>query len=131
MQLGDGKTYVPIMGIGTAQCQIDGHLIINNVQYNPGLSESIYSLFLHIQTPKHGLSSSDEDGLFIPFLAFKTKVVVGQNDIYLNVLPMEIKKVLENWLHLHQLLLPIFTVISPNFKQIYTAGKEIFGLSSS
>jgi hypothetical protein len=61
---------VPIMGIGTIQCQIDSHLLsINNVRFIPGLSESIYSLFLHIQTPKMVcpllMNSSYEDGLDI------------------------------------------------------------------
>ena len=51
--LGDGKTVLPIQGVGTVKCLVDVHeLMIDNVQYIPDLSESIYSLFLHIQHPR-------------------------------------------------------------------------------
>jgi hypothetical protein len=47
--LGDGKTSIKILGVGTVKCCIgDNILSINNVCYVPELSESIYSLFQHI-----------------------------------------------------------------------------------
>jgi len=47
--LGDGKTTLPIKGIGTVKLRIaDNVLSIDNVRFVPDLSESIYSLFLHI-----------------------------------------------------------------------------------
>jgi hypothetical protein len=87
--LGDGKTALPIQGVGTVHCIIDGHdLLLDNVQYVPDLSESIYSLFLHIKHPGHSLTSSFENGLFIGFfLGFKTKVLVGEHDIYIDAVP--------------------------------------------
>jgi hypothetical protein len=64
--LGDGKTSLEIKGIGTIKLNIEGHdLTVDNVRYTPELSESIYSLFLHVQCPRHGLTSSFEDGLHI------------------------------------------------------------------
>jgi hypothetical protein len=64
--LGDGKTSLSIQGVSTVKCLIGSHLIqIENVRYIPDLSESIYSLFLHIQQPHHGLESSFEGGLFL------------------------------------------------------------------
>ncbi len=62
--LGDGKTKLQIQGIGTVRCLIgDYQLMIENVCYVPDLAESIYSLFLHIKQPYHGLNSSFEGGL--------------------------------------------------------------------
>jgi len=87
--LGDGITTLDIQGIGTVECSIDGyHICIPNVRYIPSLAESIYSLFLHVKTPDHGLDSSFERGLFLRFPGFATKAILGQNDIYLNALPM-------------------------------------------
>jgi hypothetical protein len=75
--------------VGTVHCTIDGHdLILENVRFIPDLSESIYSLFLHIQYPGHGLHSSFEDGLHICFPQFTTKALVGEHDIYLDVIPI-------------------------------------------
>jgi hypothetical protein len=37
----------------------------------------IYSLFLHIQHPGHGLESSFDKGLYIIFPNFKTKAIIG------------------------------------------------------
>lgn len=42
-------------------------LFIDNIHYIPNLTETIYSLFVHIQSPCHGLQSSFEHGLFIIF----------------------------------------------------------------
>jgi hypothetical protein len=54
--LGDGKTSLPILGVRTVKCVIGCHeLQIENVRYVPTLSESIYSLFLHVQLPNHGV----------------------------------------------------------------------------
>jgi len=87
--LGDGKTKLDIHGIGTVTCLIDGHrLVIENVRYVPDLGESIYSLFIHIQTPNHGLQSSFEDGLQLVFPDFHTNAVLGLNDIYLDAVPL-------------------------------------------
>ncbi len=59
VRLGDGKTIIKISGVGTVECCIgDNILSINSVHYIPELSESIYSLFQHIQSPGHGLKSS-------------------------------------------------------------------------
>jgi hypothetical protein len=76
--LGDGKTTLDIKGVGNVCCSIDGHIItIPNVCYIPDLAESIYSLFLHIQHPEHGLESSFEEGLYLKFPSFKTKALLG------------------------------------------------------
>jgi hypothetical protein len=86
--LGDGKTALNIQGVGTVHCTIDGHdLILDNVRYVPDLSESIYSLFLHIKFPGHSLKSSFENGLLIGFPDFETKALVGEHDIYIEALP--------------------------------------------
>jgi len=86
--LGDGKTTLTIKGVGTVKCRIGSDtLIIPNVRYVPELSESIYSLFQHIQSPGHRLESSYDEGLHIIFPTFRTKAVIGQHDIYLNALP--------------------------------------------
>jgi hypothetical protein len=55
----------------------------------PGLSESIYSFFLHLQTPHHELDSSYEKGLFLQFPKFKTKAIIGTTDIYLDMVPLD------------------------------------------
>ena len=61
--LGDGKTSLPIQGIGTILLQFDQHVVsVPNVRYVPDLVESIYSLFSRIKCPGHELHSSFEDG---------------------------------------------------------------------
>lgn len=83
--LGDGKKTLDVKGVGTISCSIGGHMLtIPNVRYIPDLAESIYSLFLHIQNPDHGLESSFETGLHLIFPGFKTKALLGVNDIYLD-----------------------------------------------
>jgi hypothetical protein len=62
-------------------------LSINNVRWVPDLSESVYSLFLHIQCPNHRVSSSFENGLTIYFPEFHTQAIVGTTDIYLDAVP--------------------------------------------
>lgn len=53
--LGDGKTFVPISGIGVISLVIDGHPIsIPDVRFVPALAENIYSLFCHNKQPEHG-----------------------------------------------------------------------------
>ncbi|MFN9983454.1 MAG: hypothetical protein ACK53Y_26240, partial [bacterium] len=47
----------------------------------------MYSLFIHIKPPGHGLESTTDQGLFLKFLDFKTRVIIGSNDIYLNAIP--------------------------------------------
>jgi len=87
--LGDGKTTLSIKGIGTVICKIGEYILrIPNVRYIPDLSESIYSLFVHIQTPKHGLESSFDKGLFIKFPEFTTQAIIGQDDIYMDMQPI-------------------------------------------
>jgi len=86
--LGDGKTSLSILGVGTVKCYIGENVLsIPNVRYVPDLSESIYSLFQHIQLPNHALHSTYEDGLFIQFPNFKTKAIIGTHDIYLDAKP--------------------------------------------
>lgn len=52
--LGDGQTSIPINGVGTVRCYIGtNEVIIPNVRYVPDISESIYSLFLHIKLMNH------------------------------------------------------------------------------
>jgi hypothetical protein len=58
------------------------------VRYIPDLSESVYSVFQHIQSPGHKLESSYEGGLHIIFPELRTKANIGQHDIYLDVRPM-------------------------------------------
>jgi hypothetical protein len=60
---------------------------IENVRYVPSLSESIYSIFQHIQQPQHGLESSFEGGLFLKFPTFTALAIIGQNDIYIDFHP--------------------------------------------
>lgn len=86
--LGDGKTSLAIQGVGTVKLKFgDKFLCIPNVRYIPDLSESVYSLFVHIKCPEHSVSSSYEDGLFITFPEFNSKVVLGCDDIYLDAVP--------------------------------------------
>lgn len=95
--LGDGKTTLPIQGIGTIKVRIgDNTLIVDNVRYIPELSESIYSLFLLIRTPQHGLNSSFEDGLYITFPTFQTKAIIGKDDIYLDGAPVSSNTAISN-----------------------------------
>jgi hypothetical protein len=85
---GDGKTILDIEGIGTVKCKLGEHILkIENVRYIPDLAESIYSLFLHIQSPSHGLKSSFAEGMFIIFPTFQTKAILGADDIYLDAAP--------------------------------------------
>jgi len=89
--LGDGKTTLPIQGVGTIQLRIGENILsVDNVRFVPGLSESIYSLFLHIRTPGHGLCSSFDDGLHIHFPTFSTKAILGKDDVYLDGLPVNV-----------------------------------------
>jgi hypothetical protein len=84
--LGDGKTSIKI----TVKCRVADHiLLIDNVGYVPELSETIYSLFQHIQLPGHGLKSSFEEGLFIVFPTYQTRGIIGQTDIYLDAIPVQ------------------------------------------
>jgi hypothetical protein len=86
--LGDGTTTLDILGVGTVKCTIGSNtLIIPNVRYVRSLAESIYSLFLHIKQPNHGLESSFESGLKIIFPSFHTTAVIGSDDIYLDAEP--------------------------------------------
>jgi len=43
--------------------------------------------YVEDQQPKHGLHSSLDEGLFIIFPKFRTKAVLGKNDVYLEGLP--------------------------------------------
>jgi len=87
--LGDGVTSLSIQGVGTVKCRVGSNILtIPNVRYIPDLSESIYSLFQHIQTKDHRVESSYEDGLFVIFPSFKTKAIIGTDDIYLDFLPI-------------------------------------------
>jgi hypothetical protein len=91
--LGDGKTSLPIKGVGTVKCYIDGNLLtIPDVCYVSDLSESIYSMFLHIRQPDHGIQSSFDTGLIIQFPSFDTKALIGQNDVYIDALPIPTKE---------------------------------------
>jgi len=86
--LGAGVTTLSIQGVGTVRCKVSPNVLhIPNVQFIPDLSESIYSLFQHIQTKEHGLESSYDDGLFIIFPSFRMKAIIGTDDIYLDFLP--------------------------------------------
>jgi len=91
--LGDGKTNLSVQGIGTVRCLVDGkELFIENVRYIPDLSESIYSLFQHIQLPGHALHSSFEEGLFITYPTVCTKAIIGDHDIYINMIPVDLSQ---------------------------------------
>jgi hypothetical protein len=86
--LGDGKSSLQIKGVGTIKCEIGSNILsIDNVRWVPDLSESVYSLFLHIQCPGHRVSSSFEDGLMIFFPDLSAQAIVGANDIYLDAVP--------------------------------------------
>lgn len=86
--LGDGHTSLPIQGIVMVHCRIGEHeMLIPKVQYVPDLTESIYSIFQHIQTLGHGIHSSFDEGLFLQFPNFKSKALIGQNDIYEDAVP--------------------------------------------
>jgi hypothetical protein len=86
--LGDGVTSLPILGVGTVQCIIGSHtLTIENVRYIPTLSESVYSLFIHVQQVNHSIHSSFDQGLFLQFPEFQTKAIIGHNDLYLDAIP--------------------------------------------
>jgi hypothetical protein len=92
--LGDGKTSLSIQGVGTVYCRIGSQVLrIPHVRYVPDLSESIYSLFLHVKTPHHGLESSYENGLFLQFPQFKTQAIIGDNDIYLDMVPANMNNI--------------------------------------
>jgi hypothetical protein len=87
--LGDGKTSLNIMGVGTVECIVDNNLLVlDNVRYVPDLSESVYSLFQHIQQPGHSVRSSFEEGLFVVFPNFACKARIGHHDIYLDFIPV-------------------------------------------
>jgi hypothetical protein len=93
--LGDGKTSLPIQGIGTILLQFVQHVVsVPNVRYVPDLAESICSLFSHIKCHGHELHSSFEDGLFLGFLMFCSKAIVGSHDIYLDAVPVSTQSVL-------------------------------------
>jgi hypothetical protein len=88
--LGDGVNRLKIQGVGTVKCRIGENILsIDGVRYIPDLAESIYSLFLHIKYPGHGLRSSFDSGLDIVFPEFSTKAVISHNDIYLDAVPLE------------------------------------------
>jgi hypothetical protein len=75
--------------LGTVKCHIGVHEhTIENVCYVPTLSESVYSLFLHIKQPEHGIESSFECGLFSKFPLFQTQAVIAINDLYLDAVPL-------------------------------------------
>jgi hypothetical protein len=87
--LGDGKTTWDIQGVGTVRCKLGDHIVtIPDVRCIPGLSESVYSLFLHIKSPYHGVESSFADGLFLKFPKFKSQAIIGSHDIYLDMKPL-------------------------------------------
>jgi len=92
--LGDGKTALSIQGVSPVQCKIGTEtLTLHNVRYIPTLSESIYSLFQHVQSPGHRLESSYEKGLYIIFPSFKTKAIISSHDIYLDATPLSLEGV--------------------------------------
>jgi hypothetical protein len=85
--LGDGKTSVPIQGVGSIRLCLDGHILsVPDVRYVPSLAENIYSLFCHIQCPDHGVHSSFSEGLFLVFPNFRSKAILG-DDIYVDAVP--------------------------------------------
>jgi hypothetical protein len=87
--LGDGTTKLAIKGIGTIKCKIGSNILsVDGVRYVPELSESIYSLFLHIKNPHHSVHSTSEDGLFLVFPEFESKAIIGESDIYLDAEPV-------------------------------------------
>jgi hypothetical protein len=87
--LGDGKTSLSIQGVGTVKCIKGSHeLILENVRYVPSLSESIYSLFLHIQHPGNEIHSLFEQGLFLTLPEFESQAIIGRDDLYLDAHPL-------------------------------------------
>jgi hypothetical protein len=76
--LGDGTTTLDTHGIGTVCCTLGSNtVILENIRYVSGLAESIYSLFLHMKQPGHGLKSSYDTGLQILFLHSKLLLLLG------------------------------------------------------
>ncbi len=87
--LGDGKTSLSIQGVGTVKCIKGSHeLILENVRYVPSLSESIYSLFLHIQHPGNEIHSLFEQCLFLTLPEFESQAIIGRDDLYLDAHPL-------------------------------------------
>jgi hypothetical protein len=87
--LGGGVTSLPIDCVGTVKCLIGSQVLtIDNVRYLPSLSESIYSLFLHIKNPNHGFQSSFDTGLFLIFPQLQTQAIIGKDDLYLDAHPL-------------------------------------------
>jgi hypothetical protein len=86
--LGDGKTLVPIQGVGSNRLCIDGNTVsILEIRCVPALAENIYSLFCHIQCRNHGLTSSFTEGFYIFYPQFQTRAVLGVYDIYIDATP--------------------------------------------
>lgn len=54
----------------------------------PDLGKTVCSLLLHLKNPSHGLHSTSNQSLFITFPNFVTKAIIGDNDIYLNAVPV-------------------------------------------
>jgi hypothetical protein len=89
--LADGTTRLAIQGVGTVVCNVGEHTLrLDNVRFVPSLSESIYSLLLHIKQPNQGLESSFEGGLYLKFPHFTVPAVIGDDDIYLDAIPIHI-----------------------------------------
>ena len=89
--LGDGTTRLAIQGMGTVVCKVGNNILrLENVRFVPSLSESIYSLLLHIKQPNQGLESSFEGGLFLKFPHFTVSAVIGDDDIYLDAIPIHL-----------------------------------------
>jgi len=89
--LGGGNTCLSIHGIGTVTCKVGENILtIEDVRHVPDLAESTDSLFWHIQSQSHSLQLSFEDGLHIIFPHWKTKALLGDSDIYLDMLPISI-----------------------------------------
>jgi hypothetical protein len=85
--LGDGKTTLKIKVVGTVKCKTGSNTVVLNNVYVLDLGESIYSLFLHIQSCRHGFESSFDNGLFISFPDFRRKAIIGSDNMHLNVIP--------------------------------------------
>jgi hypothetical protein len=93
--------------MGTVQCKVGSHVLtIPNARYIPDLSESIYCLFQHFKTPNHGFDSTYDDVLYLRFPTFKTKAMIGSDDIYLDTI-------------LYLLLLMIFLILTRPYTTIY------------
>ena len=90
------------------------------MRYVPDLAESIYSLFLHVQLPGHGLESTFHEGLFINFPDFRSKAIIGKYDIYLDaslIILQTFQEVYQKYQYLPTLLPLPFAVISRDFKR--------------